>query len=88
MYFLKWHPAAWEEYCSIQKDKVLLKRMNTLLKDIQRNGFQSTFGKIEMLKHDFSGCASVRIDQKNRIIFTIEGDSVVILQCAGHYQDK
>ena len=89
MFSLKWSPEAWSEYISLQEhDKNALKKANALLKDVQRNGYNATHGKLEMLKHDFSGFASVRIDKKNRIIFSVQGDTVVTIQCGGHYRDK
>ena len=64
-----WHADAWDEYTAMQSDKSLLNKTNTLIKDIQRNGFQCSYGKPEMLKGDLSGYASVRIDKKNRLVF-------------------
>lgn len=66
---LLWQSDAWNEYIDIQTDKALLKRTNKLIKDIIRNGYDCSYGKVELLKNDFSGFGSVRIDQKNRIIF-------------------
>lgn len=59
-----------------------------MLKDIMRNGYQCSSGKVEMLKGDFSGYASVRIDKKNRIIFSADDNTVTVIQCGGHYDDK
>lgn len=88
MYSLKWSPEAWEEYLGLQvSDKKQLKKVNDILKDIQRNGFECSLGKVELLKHEFSGYASVRLDKKNRLIFTIMDDTAVIIQCGGHYND-
>jgi toxin YoeB len=53
-----------------------------------RNGYQCSYGKVEMLKGDFSGYASVRIDKKNRIIFRADENTVTVIQCGGHYDDK
>ena len=89
MFSLKWSPEAWAEYIDLQEhDKSAIKKANTLLKDIQRNGYNATLGKPEMLKHDFSGFASVRIDKKNRIIFSVQDYTIVVIQCGGHYTDK
>jgi len=85
---LLWQSEAWEEYISLQTDKTKLKKVNNLLKDIQRNGYQATAGKPEMLKGDLSGFASVRIDQKNRLIFEVTETEIHIVQCGGHYNDK
>ena len=47
--------AAWNEYCYWQtQDKKILKRINQLLKDIQRNSFEG-LGKTETLKNNLSG---------------------------------
>ena len=84
---LLWQSDAWKEYESLQTEKAKLKKANKLLKDIMRNGYQCSYGKVEMLKEDFIGYASVRIDRKNRIIFSADEDTVTIIQCGGHYDD-
>ena len=66
---LLWQSDAWKEYTEIQSDKALLKRVNNLIKDVMRNGYNASYGQVEMLKGDFAGFASVRIDKKNRMIF-------------------
>ena len=68
--------------------RATLKKVNKLLKDIMRNGYDCSYGKVEMLKGDFSGFASVRIDKKNRIIFSVDDNKVTVIQCGGHYDDK
>ncbi|MCL2807433.1 MAG: Txe/YoeB family addiction module toxin [Coriobacteriia bacterium] len=79
---------AWGEYLYWQQqDKKTLKRINALLKDIVRNGYQC-IGKPEQLQGDLSGWWSVRIDEKNRLVFKIKDNSIEILQCKGHYDDK
>lgn len=83
-----WHDHAWEEYLYWQtQDKKVLKRINNLLKDIDRNGYQC-IGKPEALTGDWSGFWSVRIDEKNRIVFRIVEDRLEIVQCGSHYGDK
>ena len=82
-----WHDEAWETYVFWQnQDKKTLKRMNRLLKDIDRNGYRCT-GKPEPLKGNLSGYWSVRIDEKNRIVFRITGDILEIVECGSHYGD-
>lgn len=85
---LLWQSDAWKEYESLQAEKAILKKTNKLLTDIMRNGYSCSYGKAEMLKGDFSGYASVRIDKKNRIIFSVDDNRVIIIQCGGHYDDK
>ena len=82
-----WHDEAWETYVFWQnQDKKTLKRINRLLKDIDRNGYRCT-GKPEPLKGNLSGYCSVRIDEKNRIVFRITGDILEIVECGSHYGD-
>ena len=83
-----WHDAAWEDYLYWQaQDKKTLKKINSLIKDIARNGYKSE-GKPESLSGNLSGFWSVRIDRKNRIVFRINGDELEIAQCGSHYRDK
>ena len=78
---------AWHEYLAWQKkDKRVLKRINDLLQDIHRGGYQG-IGKPEPLKGNFSGYWSRRIDDKNRLIYRIEGTICQIIQCKGHYNE-
>ena len=77
---------AWEEYCYWQlQDKKTLKRINLLLTDIQRNNFEG-IGKPEPLKENLSGFWSRRIDEINRLVYKIENEEIVIIQCKGHYE--
>lgn len=83
-----WHDSAWDDYLYWQtQDKKTLKRINKLIQDIERNGYNG-IGKPEPLKHDLSGYWSVQIDEKNRIVFRIEGRNLEIMQCGSHYRDK
>lgn len=77
---------AWEEYLYWQmQDKKILKRINMLLKDIERNGFEG-IGKPEQLKYR-EGYWSRRIDDVNRLIYKVEDGQIEIIQCKGHYND-
>ena len=76
---------AWNDYLYWQtQDKKTLKRVNALIKDIEREPF-SGIGKPEPLKFGLSGCWSRRIDAANRLIYYIEDDTVNILSCKDHY---
>ena len=82
---LLWHDDAWEEYCSWQsEDKKTLKRINSIIKDIQRSPFEG-IAKPEPLKENMSGWWSRRIDEANRIVYKVNGDDVIIAACKGHY---
>lgn len=77
---------AWEEYTSLlQEDKKILKRINELIKDIERNKFKG-IGKPEPLKHQFSGYWSRRITDEHRLIYSIDGDNIHIISCRYHYK--
>ena len=83
-----WDASAWEEYVYWQtQDRRTLKRINALLKDIDRNGY-SGIGKPEPLSEDRSGYWSRRIDEKNRLIYKIVNGTIRIAQCKTHYGDK
>ncbi len=76
---------AWEDYLFWQKtDKKTLKRINKLIKDIQRNKYEG-IGKPEALKHNLSGFWSRRITNEHRIVYKIENNSVLIAQIRYHY---
>ena len=83
-----WHDSAWEDYLYWQtQDKKVLRRINKLLQDIERNGYDG-IGKPEPLKNDLSGYWSVRIDDFNRIVFRIIDGKLDIAQCGSHYRKK
>lgn len=81
-----WNDRAWEEYVEWQEeDSKIVKRINALLKDIERNGCLKGIGKPEALKYDLRGWYSRRIDDSNRLVYRIENDFLEIYQCKGHY---
>ena len=83
-----WQDEAWEAYLYWQtQDKKTLKKINRLIQDIDRNGYQCQ-GQPEPLKGDLSGFWSVHIDEKNRIVFRIVDNRMEIAQCGSHYRDK
>lgn len=84
---LLWEESAWEDYCYWQtQDKKTVKRINALIKDIQRNTF-SGIGKPELLKENLSGMWSRRIDETNRLIYCEKDGAIIIASCKGHYDD-
>lgn len=76
---------AWEDYLYWQQaDKKILKRINTLIKDIKRNPY-SGIGDPEPLKYNWSGFWSRRITKEHRLVYAVEKDSIMIAQCRFHY---
>ena len=84
-----WSDDAWEDYLYWQtQDKKTLKRINTLIKDIERNGVMKGIGKPEPLTGNLTGEYSRRIDDKNRLIYHIEDGRSFIVNCRTHYNEK
>lgn len=76
---------AWDDYSYWQStDKKVLKRINTLIKEIQRQPYES-IGKPEPLKHGLSGYWSRRINDEHRIIYRCDNDTLMIAQLRYHY---
>ena len=83
-----WSDEAWEDYLYWQsQDKKTLKKINRLLKSIDRNGYECE-GKPERLSGNLAEYWSVHIDDKNRIVFRIVDSQLEIWQCGSHYRDK
>ena len=83
-----WDDDAWEDYVYWQtQDKKTLKRINALLKDIDKNGYEG-IGKPEPLTGNWSGYWSRRTDEKNRLVYRIVDETIRIAQCRTHYGDK
>ena len=76
---------AWEDYLFWQKnDKKILKRINTLIKEIAREPFEG-IGKPEPLNHALSGYWSRRINDEHRIVYKVQDGSLLIAQLRYHY---
>jgi len=76
---------AWEDYLYWQQtDKKILKRINLLIRDIQRQPFDG-IGKPEPLKFNLAGYWSRRIDEEHRLVYKVQGDTISIAQCRYHY---
>ena len=83
---LLWEDRAWDDYLYWQEqDKKTLKRVNKLIKYIQREPFDG-IGKPEPLKDNLTGWWSRRIDEVNRIVYYVQNDIVHIVACKGHYK--
>ena len=83
-----WSDSAWEEYIAWQtKDIKLLKRINQLIRDAERDPFRG-IGKPEPLRGNWSGWWSRRIDDDNRLIYRVRNGILEISQSGTHYGDK
>jgi len=82
---LSWAEHAWQDYLYWQAtDKKTLKRINLLIKDIERQPFNG-IGEPEPLKHSWSGFWSRRINKEHRIVYKVTDTAVIIAQCRYHY---
>ena len=83
---ISFSPTGWAEYLHWQmQDKKTLRRINQLLKDIQRSPFDG-IGKPEPLRY-CEGYWSRRIDEKNRLVYAVSGEGdIIVLSCRGHYE--
>ena len=76
---------AWEDYLYWQStDRKTLRRINTLIKEVKRAPFEG-IGKPEPLRHALAGYWSRRIDGEHRLVYKIDGGSMLIAQLRYHY---
>lgn len=79
-------PDGWADYLYWQaEDKKTLKRINKILQELQRDGIPSGLGKAELLRH--VKAMSRRIDDKNRLVYCMEDETLIVISCRGHYED-
>ncbi|MBQ1507999.1 MAG: Txe/YoeB family addiction module toxin [Erysipelotrichaceae bacterium] len=84
---LLWDERAWDDYLFWQsEDKKTLRKVNVLLREIARDPFHGS-GKPEPLKGDLHTWWSRRIDKKNRIVYTVKEDCILIASCKNHYSE-
>ena len=78
---------AWEQYIEWQlKDRAIAKKINELIKDINRNGLNKGIGKPEPLRHRKAW--SRKIDYEHRLVYNFdENKNLLIISCKGHYED-
>lgn len=76
---------AWEDYTSwLTQDRKMLRKINDLIKDIQRTPFSGK-GKPEPLKYDLAGLWSRRIDREHRLVYKVQDEELFIYACKYHY---
>ena len=79
---------AWDEYLWWQtQDRKTLRKINSLLQEILRDPFQGT-GKPEPLKGLCENAWSRRINDKDRLVYQLQNERIIVLQCRGHYDDR
>ncbi len=82
---LIWSEKSWEDYLYWQShDKKILKKINSLIKDITREPFEG-LGKPEPLRYELTGCWSRRITDEHRIVYEVKDQNISIVSCRFHY---
>ena len=78
-----WFDEAWEDdLCWQTQDRKTLRRINALLRDIQRDSFDG-IGKPEPPRGSLTGMWSRRIDERNRTVYYRKEDAIYLLSCRG-----
>lgn len=82
---LAWTDEAWQDYLYWQsQDKKTVRRINRLLAEVKREPFQG-IGKPEPLRENLSGFWSRRIDDTNRLVYTVDEQYIIVISCRYHY---
>jgi toxin YoeB len=68
----------------IEHDRRKATRALKLMAECLRSPFAGS-GKPEPLKHALAGCWSRRIDREHRLVYRVQGDSLIVLACRFHY---
>ena len=70
-------------------NQAAIKKINIILEELQETPFQGV-GKPEALKHELIGFWSREINSKDRIIYKVDRDFVMVyvFSATGHYSDK
>ena len=77
----------WDDYLYWQaQDRKIVKRINSLLKSIERDGAMNGIGKPEKLRHR-EGEYSRRINEADRLVYAVIGDQIIVKSCRGHYEE-
>ena len=83
---LSWTPSAWNDYLYWQQqDRKTVRRLNQLIQATLREPFGG-IGKPEPLRENLSGCWSRRINDEHRLVYRLDGQTLVILACRYHYR--
>ena len=86
MKMVSFEPKAWGDYTEWSlHDIKTFKKINDLIKDISRHPY-SGLGKPEQLKHKLSNYWSRRLNLKDRLVYKIEKETIIIVKCKGHYK--
>ena len=78
----------WEIYEALRiQDKLLHKKLCSILREMLRGDPAIGIGKPEPLRHNLSGFWSRRISQRDRVIYRFDDNTIYIFAIGGHYDD-
>lgn len=76
----------WADYCAWQRfDRAVLTRITRLIEDCLGGPFDG-IGRPERLKYGIPDACSRRITDEQRLVYLVEGEDLIILQCRYHYE--
>ena len=77
----------WNEYVFWQRQNIkTARKIDALLQSIMKDGVLSGTGKPEKMKY-CPGNYSRRIDDANRLVYSVNGNEITIIACKGLYED-
>lgn len=83
---IQFTPDAFEQYNGwLTDNKSIFNKLNKLIIESARTPFEG-IGKPEMLKHDFKGYWSRRINDEHRLVYRVEDFYIKIIACKLHYK--
>ena len=70
--------------CWKETNPKIVARIRSLLASLRATPFAG-IGKPESLKHDLAGYWSRRINREHRLVYRIENEEIIVIQCRFHY---
>lgn len=74
----------WEDYTAWAGEPKMLRRINRMIDEALRDPGQG-IGKPERLTENLSGYWSRRITDEHRLVYTVRGENLIIVQARYHY---
>jgi toxin YoeB len=82
---IQFTPTGWAEFQELLKlDRKLFQRTLDLIEAVSRDPFTG-IGKPEPLKHQLAGCWSRRINDRHRVVYRVNGNTLIVLSCVYYY---
>lgn len=80
-------PSAYADYINwLKTDKKLFSKITSLIREAARTPGEGS-GKPELLKHEYGGHWSRRINKEHRLIYKASEETIKIISCKYHYKE-